>query len=239
MNSDTRERVRQQYNNTGSTYDDVRLADPRGAVLSNHDVWLFNRMFAPGDKAQPFLEIGAGTGRFTLPVLEQGFRVVATDINKAMLEVLQGKVEDRGFTDRCETRTADVFRLTFESEAFEYVYSLHVLPRFLTLDDQRAALTEMARVLKPGGVLFFNYRNARSVYRWLHRGHSTTPKQMHRMLAECGMKVVEKRGKWFLNRKLVNSLPLFAGRLVSRVDRGLERFWPNHAWDVFVIAVKQ
>jgi SAM-dependent methyltransferase len=38
------------------------------------------------------------------------------------------------------------------------VYSINVLPRLLTLEDQRAALQEIARVIKPGGRLLFNYR---------------------------------------------------------------------------------
>lgn len=239
MTTDSRDKIRQQYSAGGDKYDDVRLSDPRGALLSEHDVRLFRRIFAPGDKTKRLLEVGAGTGRFTLPVLEAGYEVVATDINEAMLEELQRKIEQKGLADRCEVQKADVFNLSFESEAFDYVFSLHVIPRFLSLEDQQAALTEIARVIKPGGRLLFNYRNSTSAYRWLYKGYATTPREMQKILADAGMRIIDKRGKWFLSRKLANTLPLFAGAAVSRLDRCLERFWPDRAWDVFVVAVKQ
>jgi hypothetical protein len=93
-------------------------------------------------------------------------------------------------------------------------------------------------VIKPGGKFFFNYRNAKSFYGLLYRGPASTPRQIEQALADAGMRIVDKRGKWFLNRKLVNKMPVFIGKLIAMTDRALEKFWPDRAWDVFLIAQK-
>ena len=66
-----------------------------------------------------------------------------------------------------------------------------------------------------------------------------TPEQIESILAEGGMRIERSRGKWVLNRKLLNRIPLFAGRLAARIDRGLLDCNPRRAWDVFVEAKKE
>jgi ubiquinone/menaquinone biosynthesis C-methylase UbiE len=234
----TRDKIREDYSKSGAQYDQVRMEDPRGVILSDHDTWLFDRMFPTDLSGVSLFEIGAGTGRFTIPALERGASLLAADINQTMLDELDKKVSAMGAADRCETRIEDIFKLSPGDGAYDYVLSLHVIPRFLTLEDQRAAIAEVGRVIKPGGKFFFNYRNSKSFYNLWYKGHAASPEEIEKALADAGMRVVDKRGKWLLNRKLVNKLPLFAGKLIAFVDRLLERFWPNRAWDVFLIARK-
>ncbi len=238
MATSTRDKIREDYSKSGEQYDHVRIETPRGLLLSEHDIKIFNRMFPTGPASMNMLEIGAGTGRFTLLALERGFSLQAVDINQTMLDELQKKVEAMGASDRCQIHVDDIFKLAKEDEAFDYVFSLHVIPRFLTLEDQRAALTEVCRVVKPGGRLLFNYRNAKSFYNLFYKGHAASPREIEQILSDAGMRVIEKRGKWLLNRKLLNKLPVFVGRLIALADRVLEGFWPNRAWDVFLVARK-
>jgi ubiquinone/menaquinone biosynthesis C-methylase UbiE len=184
------------------------------------------------------MEVGAGTGRFTIPAIEAGHVIVATDVNNSMIARLREKVRAAGFEGRCRIALEDIFRLSFPDEAFDLVFSLHVVPRFLELEDQRAAIREMARTLRPGGQLLFNYRNRRSLYGLFEGGHAATPAQIRQILRETGLRIVKQRGKWLLTRRLLDLLPLRAGRLVSAVDRRLAGFWPSGAWDVFVLAKK-
>ena len=52
------------------------------------------------------------------------------------------------------------------------------------------------------------------------------------------MRIIDQRGKWLLNRRLLDKLPLFVGRCLAAIDRALERVRPNRAWDVFLVAEK-
>jgi ubiquinone/menaquinone biosynthesis C-methylase UbiE len=98
------------------------------------------------------LEIGAGTGYFTLNLLRQ--RVIgeatATDISRGMLERLGATARSLGLsvtTVRCNAE-----ELPFDDESFDIVYGhavLHHLPH------PEAAMAEFGRVLVPGGTLAF------------------------------------------------------------------------------------
>jgi ubiquinone/menaquinone biosynthesis C-methylase UbiE len=234
----TREKVAQGYSIKASEYDDIRLKDPHGALLSQHDVILVNKMLNP-PKDVRLLELGAGTGRFTLPVLERGYSVLATDVNESLLEGLREKVASSGVADRCEVRHESIFALSFSDNSIDYAYSFHVIPRFVALDDQIAAIKEVGRVLKPGGRFLFNFRNKKSLYGLIHRGHTASFAEIEKALTASNMRIIDMRGKHLSNRRLFTVLPIFAGRVVSKIDRGLERALTRNAWDVFILAEKQ
>jgi ubiquinone/menaquinone biosynthesis C-methylase UbiE len=238
MTKSSRAHVQQAYSKDPDRYDLVRLEDPRGALLSNHDRRIVCGLFPKADGVQRVLEVGAGTGRFTLDALEHGFKLIATDINELMLKSLREKLARAGREDDCEVRIADIFDLDFPDESFDFVFSLHVIPRFENLEDQEVALTEVARIVRPGGSFLFNYRSRKSFYNLAYRGFATPPAEIDRILSNASMRIVHKQGKWLLNRKLINRLPMFVGRGISVIDRALVDFMPDRAWDVFVVARK-
>ena len=108
-----------------------------------------------GSRPGPFgrsLEIGAGTGYFTLNLLQAGVvrRAVATDISPGMLETLSANAERLGLD--VETAACDAARLPFEDDGFDLVFGHAVLHH---LPDLEGAFAEFHRVLRPGGTLFF------------------------------------------------------------------------------------
>jgi SAM-dependent methyltransferase len=224
---------------SGEDYDEWRLADRRGALLSEHDLRFFHEMLPDLRPEDRVLEIGAGTGRFTIPALEAGISLIAADINESLLASLKRKVAELGFADRCEIREENIFDLSFADASFDLVFSFHVIPRFLNSDDQRAALTEVARVIRPGGKFLFNFRGSRSFYSLLYSGHATDPAEVERILADAGMRITVMRGKWLLNRRLINLIGTGPARLVMACDWALRRFMPSLAWDVFLLAEKE
>lgn len=239
MTTRTRKDVQEGYAGSAAEYDRIRLEDPRGALVTEHDTRLFLKLFPAEPGNMTVVEIGAGTGRFTVPALERGFSLTATDVNETMLERLRERIEKRGWTDRCVIRTEDIFNLSFADDSLDYVFALHVIPRFGSLEDQESAICEVARTMKPGGRFLFNYSNRSSFYGLFYKAHTATPSQMNRMLTKAGLRVETQRGKWIMNRSLVNRLPIAAARAVAAADRAISGFWPTHAWDLFVVAVKE
>jgi len=108
-----------------------------------------------GPRPGPFarsLEIGAGTGYFSLNLLRS--RVVGeatcTDISPGMLETLERNARELGL--EVETAACDAAALPFEDESFDLVFGHAVLHH---LPDLEGSFAEFARVLRPGGTLFF------------------------------------------------------------------------------------
>jgi SAM-dependent methyltransferase len=98
------------------------------------------------------LEIGAGTGYFTLNLMQAGVvrEAVCTDISPGMLETLRDNAQ-RLELDVDTVRT-DAEALPFEDDSFDLVLGHAVLHHLPHLD---RAFSEFHRVLKPGGVVFF------------------------------------------------------------------------------------
>jgi ubiquinone/menaquinone biosynthesis C-methylase UbiE len=98
------------------------------------------------------LEIGAGTGYFTLNMLRAGVIGEATcsDISPGMLQTLSQNAQGLGL--EVKTRPADAERLPFAADSFDLVFGHAVLHH---IPDLERAFAEFTRVLAPGGTLVF------------------------------------------------------------------------------------
>ncbi|HEY3193127.1 MAG TPA: class I SAM-dependent methyltransferase [Solirubrobacterales bacterium] len=98
------------------------------------------------------LEIGAGTGYFTLNLLQDRVieRATATDISPGMLATLEENAAELGLQVR--TAAAEAETLPFPDESFDLVFGHAVLHHIPDLDQ---AFSEFARVLRPGGTIAF------------------------------------------------------------------------------------
>ena len=100
------------------------------------------------------LEIGAGTGYFSLNLIRAGVvdHATCTDISPGMLETLRRNAGRLKIEDQVTTRTCDAERLPFEDASFDLVLGHAVLHHIPDLD---RAMAEFLRVLRPGGTLAF------------------------------------------------------------------------------------
>jgi ubiquinone/menaquinone biosynthesis C-methylase UbiE len=98
------------------------------------------------------LEIGAGTGYFSLNLLQAGVvrEAMCTDISRGMLDELERSAERLGL--RVETKRCDAQKLPFPDDSFDLVFGHAVLHHLPDLD---AAFREFRRVLRPGGRVAF------------------------------------------------------------------------------------
>jgi ubiquinone/menaquinone biosynthesis C-methylase UbiE len=108
-----------------------------------------------GPRPGPFarsLEIGAGTGYFTLNLMQAGVieGATCTDISPGMLETLEGNAARLDLD--VETVVCDAAELPFDDGSFDFVLGHAVLHH---LPDLERSFAEFARVLAPGGTLFF------------------------------------------------------------------------------------
>jgi ubiquinone/menaquinone biosynthesis C-methylase UbiE len=98
------------------------------------------------------LEIGAGTGYFTLNAFQQGLmeRATCTDISAGMIEAAEARAAELGIP--ISARVADAEALPFDDGSFDLVMGHAVLHH---IPDLRRAFAEFARVLRPGGAVVF------------------------------------------------------------------------------------
>ncbi|GBD46710.1 Demethylrebeccamycin-D-glucose O-methyltransferase [bacterium HR41] len=100
------------------------------------------------------LEIGAGTGYFSLNLMLAGVidELVATDISQGMLDQLARTAEALGLGDRVECVRAEASELPLPDASFDLVCGHAVLHH---LPDLAGSFAEFRRVLRPGGQFVF------------------------------------------------------------------------------------
>ena len=98
------------------------------------------------------LEIGSGTGYFTLNLMRAGMieRATCSDISPGMLAALSANAQRLGL--EVATAQADAEALPFAAESFDLVLGHAVLHH---IPDLPRAWREFARVLRPGGTVLF------------------------------------------------------------------------------------
>ena len=95
------------------------------------------------------LEIAAGTGR-NLPFYPPGVRVTGVELSPEMLAIAKARAEELG--SEAELRIGDAQALDFADANFDTVVITLAL---CTIPDDRRAVAEAWRVLRPGGRLVF------------------------------------------------------------------------------------
>ena len=101
------------------------------------------------------LDAGCGTGIFSLDLQRAGCRVVALDFCQAFAEITCRRCN----SDNVEVVIGDVTNLPLQNEKFDLVLCSGVLGQLVDEADFRKALTDLARVTKPGGRLVITTYN--------------------------------------------------------------------------------
>lgn len=133
-----------------SFYDKTR-SEPEWVMDAVAEAFIRETHATPTSK---ILEIGIGTGRVALPLVQRGLGLWGVDLSYAMMVELQKKIEKRNF--RVALAQADAVALPFPRETFDIAYAVHV---FHLVAGWQNALAEVRRVLKAGGSLLLSFHH--------------------------------------------------------------------------------
>jgi ArsR family transcriptional regulator len=134
----------EQFHSRGADWDEMRALDlPAGEVEDA----LLALLPASGDAR--LLDIGTGTGALLETMAPRVAQALGVDASRQMLALARTRLARPGLA-HCAVRQADMYRLPLADASFDAVVLQMVLHY---AEDPAAALTEAARVLRPGGRL--------------------------------------------------------------------------------------
>ncbi|MFF7588787.1 SAM-dependent methyltransferase [Kitasatospora purpeofusca] len=103
---------------------------------------------APG---RSLLDVGCGTGRPALRIARAtGSQVSGISVSAEDIALARTRADAAGLADRVDFRYADACALPFESASFDGAWAIESM---MHIPDRTAALTEIARTLRPGSTL--------------------------------------------------------------------------------------
>jgi ubiquinone/menaquinone biosynthesis C-methylase UbiE len=126
----------------------------RGRPISekNLELWtgLISRYCGPKPNLR-LLDLGCGTGRFTLPITQHlGYRVTGADSSHEMLAKAREKDKEKIVTWNLQ----DAQHLTYSGDSFDAVFMSHLLHH---IESPFQVLKECRRVLSSSGVILVRY----------------------------------------------------------------------------------
>ncbi len=140
MTANRTERVRRHYDRSAGSYDRI-ISWAEKALFGGAREWVCSQ--ARGE----VLEIAVGTGR-NIPFYLEGVRLTGIELSPKMLDLARRRARELGRD--ADLRVGDAHNLPFPDASFDTVV---VTLALCTIPDDRRALAEAARVLRPGGQL--------------------------------------------------------------------------------------
>jgi len=207
----------QFYSEEASRYESTRYGSPYGRLFRLLQRRAIQDALAARGEHTRILDVATGTGQM-LPVFrDTGAMVVASDLTAAMLAEARRSISD----DDVAYCVGDAFSLPYADGQFDVVASSRFLHLF-DLTAQQLLLKEMARVMKPGGLLivdFYSVHGRRwiwlpmAAYRLLLRKRPendvrVTLSRAYDMVRACGLQPVRTQGLGNLLLALVPWLPI-------------------------------
>lgn len=148
-----------------NAYDeDARLLKNRQGQLEYRTTMQYIRRLLPVGKK--LLEVGAGTGRYSIALAKEGYDVTAVELVERNLEILRRNAQGQG---QLTAYQGDASNLDFlASNSFDAVLLFGPMYHLYTPQEQHKALDEAIRLAKPGGLVIAAFL---SVYAILYNNY--------------------------------------------------------------------
>ena len=108
-----------------------------------------------GNKQKRILEVGAGTGRYSVALAKEGYSVVALELIERTLSILKSKLTGDDRLQALQGNALDLSR--FADDSFDLTLVLGPMYHLYTKDEKLRALSEAVRVTKTGGFIMVAY----------------------------------------------------------------------------------
>lgn len=173
--------VKAFFDRVASDWDTMRIA--------YYDERVIDRLgdFAELTPEMIVADVGTGTGFVAAGIAPRVAQVIGIDISERILEVARSNLADLGI-DNVDLREGDITALPLPDDSVDAAFANMVLHH---AEDPVAMLNEMARVVRPGGVVAI-CDEVEHPWEWMREEHADiwlgfTPEQVQAFFAAAGL----------------------------------------------------
>jgi ubiquinone/menaquinone biosynthesis C-methylase UbiE len=189
------------FDKEAMTYDDWYKTKLGSFVDEVETACIFNMLDLP--RGSKILDVGCGSGNYSIKLAELGYEVVGVDLSKEMLMKAKEKADDRNLA--IDFREMDVYELDFDDESFDAAFSITA---FEFIPDIQKAMDEVMRVLKKSGQMIIGMVNRDSSWGKLYMSPEY---QAHSVFKYANLKTVEEMKTYYPENFIESDQCLFVG----------------------------
>lgn len=135
--------------------EDKRLSRDQAHMIEFHTTMRYIRNYLVSEGRCKILEVGCGTGAYSLELAREGHEVLATDISEKNLNILRKKVEEGMSLEIRRLNATDLSCI--EENTYDLTTVLGPIYNLTDDSDITLALSEAKRVTKPDGIIFIAF----------------------------------------------------------------------------------
>lgn len=171
--------IEQHYDN----YDeDSRLLSKHGRVEYLTTLKYIEAILGELDSPK-ILEVGAGTGRYSIYLAKKGYDISALELSNRNLEVLKSKITDDMIIKASKGNALDLS--AYQEESFDMTLVLGPMYHLFSKEDKVLALKEAVRVTKKNGYILVAYcMNEPTVIDYIFKGQNLNKILENNMITE-------------------------------------------------------
>ncbi|MBQ3475590.1 MAG: class I SAM-dependent methyltransferase [Bacilli bacterium] len=129
--------------------EDKRLTTAHGQVEFLTSIKYIEKYLKKGDK---IIDIGAGTGAYSIYFYDKGYDVTAVELVKHNLRIIEKKRPD------LKTYNGNALNLSkYNDNSYDIVLIFGPMYHLISTDDKIKSLMEAKRIVKPNGYIFISY----------------------------------------------------------------------------------
>lgn len=147
--------MNKHFDNIASKYDTLIPEHIRLHLLEKKTELMKKYIYKYFNNNVKGLDMGCGTGHYLNRMQKSGFIMSGFDSSKGMVK--QSKINNKSIQN--QIKTGSIVKIPFNKNKFDFAYCINVLHHLPSLDKQKQALQDIARILRPGGILFIHDMN--------------------------------------------------------------------------------
>ncbi len=147
-----KKRFMQHYKEYADTYDELR--DNKSEITRLNAADQIEFVLNKFEDIKDLVEVGCGTGKFTIPLAKAGKKIIAIDSSFEMLSIARNKAKEEGVDKNIEFVCGDIENIGIKKEAASAVLSIAVIRHF---KKEEKALAELVRILCSKGYIMIDY----------------------------------------------------------------------------------
>jgi len=133
-------------------------SDDNNTFLDNAFDYIIRAIDIPSNAL--ILDVGCGSCDKSIRLAKRGFLVKGIDLSEPVLDIGKKNILSSGFSSKITLQCENIRELSFENQEFDYILCWGVL---MHIPDLEKAISELSRVLRPGGFLIISENNSKAI----------------------------------------------------------------------------